>query len=83
METADVVVAGAGIVGCATAYAMARRGLSVVLLDKGAVGGAVSGASLACIGTHMIEHWVWKLATHPKILDMIERLELLLQDLTV
>jgi sarcosine oxidase subunit beta len=55
METADVVVAGAGIVGCATAYAMAKRGLSVVLLDKGAVGGAVSGASLACIGTHMID----------------------------
>ena len=27
----------------------------------------------AIIGTHMIEHWVWTLATYPKILDMIER----------
>ncbi|MGF1611822.1 MAG: NAD(P)/FAD-dependent oxidoreductase [Kiloniellales bacterium] len=53
--SADVVVAGAGIVGCATAYALAKRGLKVVLVDKGSVGGAVSGASLACIGAHMVD----------------------------
>ena len=28
---------GAGIVGCATAYNLAKRGLSVVLLEKGDV----------------------------------------------
>ena len=54
-KTADVVVAGAGIVGCATAHALAKRGVSVVVLEKGDIGGAVSGASLACIGTHMID----------------------------
>jgi glycine/D-amino acid oxidase-like deaminating enzyme len=53
--TADVVIAGAGIVGCATAHALSKRGLSVVVLEKGDVGGAVTGASLACIGTHMID----------------------------
>jgi D-amino-acid dehydrogenase len=30
----DVAVAGAGVVGVATAYALARRGLSVVLVDR-------------------------------------------------
>jgi len=53
--SADVVVAGAGIVGCATAYALAKRGLKVALVDKGNVGGAVTGASLACIGAHMVD----------------------------
>jgi glycine/D-amino acid oxidase-like deaminating enzyme len=35
---ADVVVVGGGIVGAAAAYFLARRGLSVALLDKGYVG---------------------------------------------
>ncbi|WCB92999.1 D-amino acid dehydrogenase [Baekduia alba] len=39
----DVVVVGAGIVGCATAWECARRGLSVVLLDRGEVSGATTG----------------------------------------
>ncbi|TAK70403.1 MAG: FAD-dependent oxidoreductase [Actinomycetota bacterium] len=39
----DVVVAGAGIVGATTAQLLARRGLSVLLLDAGVVGTGVSG----------------------------------------
>jgi len=35
-EVFDVVVAGAGVVGVATAYALARRGLSVALVDRNA-----------------------------------------------
>ncbi len=31
---ADVVVIGAGIVGCASAYYLARRGLRVTLLEQ-------------------------------------------------
>ncbi|MFC0139265.1 NAD(P)/FAD-dependent oxidoreductase [Erwinia mallotivora] len=34
----DVVVIGAGIVGAATAYELARQGVSVVLIEKGLVG---------------------------------------------
>jgi len=49
----DAIVIGAGIVGCAVAHALTRAGLAVTLIDKGEVGGAVTGASLACIGTHM------------------------------
>lgn len=37
-QSADVVVIGGGIVGASTAYFLARRGLSVALLEKGYVG---------------------------------------------
>lgn len=32
---ADVVVVGAGIVGCASAYYLARRGVQVMVLEQG------------------------------------------------
>ncbi len=35
---ADVAIIGGGIAGCATAYYLTSRGLSVVLVDKGEVG---------------------------------------------
>ena len=54
-RTADVVVVGGGIVGAATAQAIAHAGLKPLVLEKGAFGGAVSGASLACISTHMMD----------------------------
>ncbi len=37
------MVVGAGIVGCATAYELARRGASVCLVDRGAVSGGTTG----------------------------------------
>src|SRR5262245_19242938 len=39
---ADVVVVGAGIVGCATAYFLARRGVRVVVVERGGVPGEQS-----------------------------------------
>src|SRR5216683_2689615 len=38
-ESADVVVIGGGIAGSAAAYALAKKSLSVALLDKGRIGG--------------------------------------------
>src|SRR4029453_671282 len=38
-KSVDVVVIGGGIAGSAAAYALARKGLSVALLDKGRVAG--------------------------------------------
>ncbi len=52
-KAADVVVVGGGVVGAAVARQMAKDGLKTVLLEAKAFGGAVSGASLACLGTHM------------------------------
>jgi len=40
----DVAVVGAGVVGAAVALAAARRGLSVVVLDRGPVAGGTTGA---------------------------------------
>jgi len=37
-SSSDVVVVGGGIIGCATAYYLAKRGVSVVVCEKGDVG---------------------------------------------
>jgi glycine oxidase len=42
---ADVVIAGGGVIGCATAYYLAREGASVVLLERGELASEASGAS--------------------------------------
>jgi D-hydroxyproline dehydrogenase subunit beta len=39
----DVVVVGAGIVGCATAWELARRGARVTVVDRGEVSGGTTG----------------------------------------
>ncbi|SHF96185.1 sarcosine oxidase subunit beta [Kaistia soli DSM 19436] len=55
VKRADAIVVGAGVVGAATAAALAESGRRVLVLEQGVPGGAVSGASLACIGTHMMD----------------------------
>jgi glycine oxidase len=47
-EIADVVVIGAGVVGCSVAYYLAREGVSVTLLEREAIG---SGASAHATGS--------------------------------
>ena len=44
-HNADVLVIGAGVIGCAVAYALAREHLSVVLLEAEDVGSGASGAA--------------------------------------
>src|SRR3981081_2770573 len=43
MESADVVVAGGGIMGCALAYQLARRGVDVLLLERETLGSQSTG----------------------------------------
>jgi D-hydroxyproline dehydrogenase subunit beta len=43
MSRPDVVVVGAGIVGTATAWELARRGVTVTLLDRGEISGGTTG----------------------------------------
>jgi glycine/D-amino acid oxidase-like deaminating enzyme len=42
-RTPDVVIVGAGIVGCATAYELTKRGVPVTLVDRGDVSGGTTG----------------------------------------
>ena len=53
-ETSDVVVVGAGIIGCAVAYYLARQGAGVTLLEREAIGSGASAhatGSLSLLGT--------------------------------
>ena len=51
-SSSDVLVVGAGVVGCATALALARRGPSVALLEAEAAPGlAASGANSGILHT--------------------------------
>ncbi|MFQ5847932.1 MAG: glycine oxidase ThiO [Candidatus Methylomirabilales bacterium] len=45
-RTADVIIIGAGVVGCSVAYHLAGMGVKgIVVLDRGRVGGEASGAA--------------------------------------
>ncbi len=52
MNKADAVVIGGGIIGCSTAYYLARAGLHPVLLEKNGIG---EGTSSACDGFIMLQ----------------------------
>ena len=47
-KTAEVVVIGAGVVGCSVAYYLAREGVDVIILEREAIG---SGASAHATGS--------------------------------
>jgi sarcosine oxidase subunit beta len=51
-NTYDAIVIGAGIMGCCSAYELARRGVKVALLEKGTVGAGPSGKSSAVVRQH-------------------------------
>ncbi len=51
-QTFDAVIVGAGIMGCSSAFQLARRGLKVALIEKGAVGEGPTGRSSAIIRQH-------------------------------
>ena len=65
---ADVVVIGGGIAGCATAYNLAKRGVSVVLLEKGEIADEQSGRNWGWVSQmrspaeaplHILSHQRW------------------------
>jgi glycine oxidase len=49
-RAADVLVVGGGVVGCAIAHALAATGRSVVVAERGAVGGEASSAAAGVLG---------------------------------
>jgi len=74
-DAVDVVVIGAGIVGAATAYELARRGVATALLEKGVVGGEQSS-----------RNWGWCRQQNrdprelPLVLHSLQRLDALAQE---
>lgn len=53
IASADVVVIGAGVIGCATAWHLARLGAGrVVVLDRGRIGEGTSAMSSGILRTH-------------------------------
>ncbi len=49
-KSADVVVIGAGAVGCSVAYYLAREGLSVTVLEREAIGSGASAHATGSLG---------------------------------
>src|SRR5437764_11371555 len=50
-RTADVVVIGGGVIGCAIAFRLAQAHLKVVVLERGEPGGEASGAAAGMIAS--------------------------------
>ena len=55
-QTSQVVVIGAGIVGCAIAYELARRGLNVRVIDRREVGQGATQASAGVLAPYIEAH---------------------------
>ncbi len=74
-RTADVAIVGGGIVGCLTAYLLARQGLRVTLLEKDAPGSHASGFAFGEMGPlegagipdPLLEFSLWCLERQPDL----------------
>ena len=55
-QTSHVVVVGAGIVGCAIAYELARRGVHVRVIDRREVGQGATQASAGVLAPYIEAH---------------------------
>jgi sarcosine oxidase subunit beta len=52
IETADVIVVGAGVQGASLAFHLGRRGARVLVLERGAVGAGATGRSSGFVRMH-------------------------------
>ncbi|EAR50537.1 oxidoreductase, FAD-binding [Oceanicola granulosus HTCC2516] len=57
MATPDVTVKGAGVFGLAVAYACARRGARVRVIDPAGPAAGASGGIVGALAPHVPEHW--------------------------
>ena len=80
MKSADVIVVGAGVIGCAIAYHLAKEGVSVLVVERGRVGQEASWASAGILnhGRPASTHSYERLATlsrnlfEPLIEELVE-----------
>lgn len=57
MATVDLTVMGAGVFGLSIAYACARRGARVRVIDPHGVGAGASGGIVGALAPHVPENW--------------------------
>ena len=57
MATADITVMGAGAFGLSVAYACARRGAKVRVIDPNGVASGASGGLVGALAPHVPENW--------------------------
>lgn len=62
--TFDAIIIGAGIMGCSTAYQLARRGLKVAVVEKTHIGAGSTGRSSAIIRQHYSNEFTARMALY-------------------
>ncbi len=62
--TFDIIIIGAGIMGCSSAYQLATRGLKVALVEKRTVGDSPTGQSSGIIRQHYSNDLTARMALH-------------------
>jgi len=70
-DTFDVIIIGGGIMGCCTAYELAKRGISVAIVEKGTVGDSPSGKSSAIIRQHYSNELTARMALYKNFAEQI------------
>jgi len=55
--SADVCIVGAGIAGLTTAYMLARKGVKVIVLDDGPIGGGATGRTTAHLASALDDRY--------------------------
>ena len=74
-DARDVIIVGGGIVGCLTAFLLAREGLKVTLLEADSVGSHASGFAFGEMGAlegtgipdPLLDFSVWSLQRHHRL----------------
>ena len=79
-DAPDVVVVGAGIIGCSVAYYLSKQGAKVTLLEKEAIGSGASAhatGSLSLLGAEFSPgpSFNFALAAHQEFPDLVHSLE--------
>ena len=79
-QSADVVVIGAGVVGCSVAYYLAREGVNVALLERDGIGSGASAhatGSLSLLGAEFTAGASFQLAraSYSEFVQLVPELE--------
>ena len=86
-ERADVAVIGSGIAGLSTAYELSRRGLNVVVVDRGAIAGGMTARTTAHLTANSDDYFDTLIktrgldgantfyASHSKAIDRMEAIQ--------